>query len=237
MILFTIADDRGDVVREITAPASAGIHRVAWDLHYPPVEPASTTPWSPREPWSTPPRGPMVAPGTYTVRMAQRLGDVTTPLGEPQRFEVKPLGHATLPTQDWAGLHAFQQQTAELYRSVQGAIRLAGEARSRIDHIQAALRNTPAADPALVERARALELRLADLRIELEGDETIELAQRAHAAVDPQSHRAGRLGQLGIDLRSHADAPRQLRDRGRAVCRRAGGTDPPGRDGPGGAGE
>ncbi len=173
LILFTITDERGDIVREITGPAAKGIRRVVWDLHHPPVGPASTTPWSPRAPWSTPPRGPAVAPGIYTVRMAQRQGDVTTPLGEPQRFEVKPLGRATLPTQDWAGLHAFQLQTAELYRSVQGAVRLAGEARSRIDHIQAALRDTPAADPALVERARALELRLADLCLELEGDGTI----------------------------------------------------------------
>jgi len=173
IIMFTITNERGEVVREVTGSASVGIHRVAWDLHLPPVDPASTTPWSPRAPWSTPPRGPLAPPGTYTVHMAQRAGDVTTPLGEPQRFELRPLGWATLPTQDWAGLHAFQRQTAELYRSVQGAVRLAGEAGSRIDHIQAALRNTPGADPALVDRARALELRLADLRIDLEGDETI----------------------------------------------------------------
>ncbi len=173
VILFTVTNERGEVVREVTGSPSAGIHRVTWDLNLPPVEPASTTPWSPRAPWSTPPRGPLAPPGTYTVRMAQRQGDVTTPLGEPQRFELRPLGWASLPTQDWAALHAFQRQAAELYRAVQGAIRLAGEAQSRIDHVQAALRNTPGAEPALVDRARALELRLADLRVELQGDETI----------------------------------------------------------------
>jgi hypothetical protein len=70
-------------------------------------------------------------------------------------------------------LLAFQKKTAALQRAVLGAVRTAGDAQSRIDHIQVALRDTPGADPAWVEEARKLELRLADMRIELEGDRTI----------------------------------------------------------------
>jgi len=172
-IIFTITDVNGDVVRRITGPVSKGTHRISWDLRYPSSQPASTTPWVRRSPWSTPPRGPMVAPGTYTVSMAKRVRGVTTPLGEPQSFEAVPLGLATLPAEDWGELMAFQKKTAELQRAVLGAVRTMNEAQSRIDHIQVALRDTPGADPEWMERARALELRLADLRIELEGDRTI----------------------------------------------------------------
>jgi len=191
VILFTVTDETGAVVREITGPTSEGIHRVAWDLHYPSVEPASTAPWSPDEPWNTAPHGHIVAPGTYVVRMAKRVDDATTPLGTPQRFTVKPLGWNTLPTHDWTVLLGFQKQTADLYRSVQGAIRLTGEARTRVEHIQVALRNTPAADSALVDRARALELRLADLRIALEGDETI--SKRNEPIPSSVQERVGRI--------------------------------------------
>ena len=90
--------------------------------------------------------------------------------GEP---EAVPLGLATLPADDWEQLLAFQKKTASLRRVVLGAIRTANEAQSRIDHVQVALRDTPGADPGWVKEARALELRLADLRLELEGDRTI----------------------------------------------------------------
>jgi photosystem II stability/assembly factor-like uncharacterized protein len=173
VIIFTIKDADGNVVRRITGPVTKGIHRVAWDMKYPSSAPASTTPWVRRNPWSMAPRGPMAAPGTYSVSMAKRVEGVTTPIGEAQRFEAAPLGLATLPAENWGELLAFQKKTAALQRAVLGAIRTADDAQSRIDHIQAALRDTPGADPSWLDEARALELRLADLRIPLQGDRTI----------------------------------------------------------------
>lgn len=172
-IIFTIKDSNGDVVRRITGPVGKGIHRVHWDMFYPSSRPASTTPWNRRAPWSRAPRGPMAAPGTYTVSMSKKVDGVITPLGEPQSFEAVPLGQATLPAGDWNELLAFQRRTAALQRAVLGAVRTVDDAQSRIDHIQVALHDTPGADPAWVDEARALELRLDDLRIELQGDRTI----------------------------------------------------------------
>jgi photosystem II stability/assembly factor-like uncharacterized protein len=173
VIIFTVTDSDGEVIRRITGPVSEGFHRIAWDMRYPSSEPASTTPWVRRNPWATPPRGPMVAPGTYTVSMAKRVRGVTTPLGKPQNFEAVPLGLATLPADNWQTLLDFQKQTASLERAVLGAVKTAADAQSRIDHIKVALRDTPDADPQWLEQARDLELRLADLRIALEGDRTV----------------------------------------------------------------
>lgn len=173
VILFTIRDESGSVVREITGPATAGLHRVTWDLHTPSVEPVSAPQHPSDEPWEQPPRGYLVGPGIYSVRMEKRVDDVTTPLAGPVAFKARPLGLGTLPAQDWAALQSFHRQTADLYRAVQGAIRSASEAATRLDLIQTALRNTPAPDSSLVVRTRALELKLADLRMALEGDPTI----------------------------------------------------------------
>ena len=54
-IVLTVADETGQVVRRITAPAGKGLHRVAWDLRYPAVDPTQLDSAS-RESWSTRPR-------------------------------------------------------------------------------------------------------------------------------------------------------------------------------------
>src|SRR4029077_20677259 len=40
-IILTVSDTSGQVIRQISGPATAGFHRVAWDLRYPPSEPAA----------------------------------------------------------------------------------------------------------------------------------------------------------------------------------------------------
>jgi hypothetical protein len=204
VLIFTVTDAHGEVVRQITTKPQKGIHRITWDLHYPSPDPASTTPWSPRRPWSTPPRGPLVAPGTYTVQMAKRVEGVTTPLGTPQSFEATPLGLATLPAEDWQDLVVFQRETAELHGAIQGAIRTLGEAQTRIDHIQVALRAAPGTSAELVDRARALELRLADLRIALQGDRTISSRNEP----TPRSLRS-RVGEITWGSWGSTSAPTQ----------------------------
>jgi hypothetical protein len=151
---------------------TAGFHRVAWDLRYPAADPVNLEPSTPR-PWSEAPSGPMVVPGRYSVSIAKRVRGEVTPLGQSQTFETVPLGTASLPAGDREELLAFQRQTARLQRAVLGSVRAVGEAQNRITHIKRALDDTPGADPSLAERARKIEMQLADLLVELSGDRTI----------------------------------------------------------------
>ncbi len=179
-ILLTVSDAEGQVVRRLEGPVGAGFHRVAWDLRFPPPDPASVTP---RElgHFDPPIIGPMVVPGTYRVALAKRVRGEVTLLGEPQAFETQALGTATLPAEDKAALLAFQRQTARLQRAVLGADRAAAEAEDRIAHLKVAVRDAPAADPALGERLRALEARLQDLLVELRGDRVVASHQEPTA--------------------------------------------------------
>jgi len=170
-VMLTVTDVDGNVVRRIPATTKAGIQRVAWDLRYPPVVPTSLVK-AERDPWDPEPVGPLVAPGTYRVALAQRVGDKFVPLGEPQTFEAAPLGDETLPPADRAKLLAFQKQTGKLQRAALGAVRAATEAQGRIDFLKQALADTPAADPALRDSLRSIELRLKDIQIALSGDTT-----------------------------------------------------------------
>ena len=168
-VLLTVRDADGQVVRHLEGPVGSGFHRVAWDLRFPSPNPASTGPVE-VGPFDDPIIGPMVVPGSYTVALARRQGGEVTSLGEPQTFDAVPLGLGTLKAGDKAALLAFQRRTARLQRAVLGADAAAAEAENRIAHLKVALRDAPAADPALGQRLRALEDRLRDLLIELRGD-------------------------------------------------------------------
>ena len=170
VILLTVTDAEGQVVRRITGPTGAGMHRVAWNLRYPTTMPASLDAGPIDNPFFTPPEGPLVAPGRYTVALSKRVGDMTTPLGEPQTFETEPLGNTTLPASDRKATLEFQRKVASLQRAVAGAAGALEEGLTRIELIQKALLDTPAADPAMLDEARRIEVRLRDLDEQLTGD-------------------------------------------------------------------
>ena len=181
VLLFTIADADGHVVRRLTAPGTAGVHRIAWDLRYPPSNPSDTPKPDPTIPWLQPPTGPAAAPGKYTVALAKRVDGVVTPLAGPVGFEVAALGAGSLPPADRAELLAFQKKTARLQRAAFGAVSAAKEDLKRLSDIEQVLRDTPAADPAMEKDARALEARLREILLALEGDKVMAARQEPTA--------------------------------------------------------
>jgi len=178
-LVLTISDESGQVVRRITGPGSKGIHRIAWNLRYPPVEPVELEP-AEREEWDWTPEGPLVVPGTFTVSLAKKVGGALTPLGEPQKFIVESLGLASLAEKDRSALLDFQKKAGELQRAMMGAGGAAREAAQNIRYMKKALMETPKADPKLMERAKDLEKRLQDATRVLWGDRTV--MRRSEAA-------------------------------------------------------
>jgi hypothetical protein len=171
-LLLTVSDEAGNVVRRLTAPAKAGFARIAWDLRGPASVP---TELKEREesPWTPGPRGPMVVPGAYRVALAKKVDGVVTALGEPQAFQVVPLGAASLGPVDRAAVLAFSKKTARVQRAALGAAKAAKEAEGRVEHLKKAFLDTPASGPEHLAEARRLELALADLDVVLNGDPTL----------------------------------------------------------------
>lgn len=173
-VVLTISDEDGNVVRRLQGPAKSGFHRIAWDLRHPPVDPVSLAP--PRlSPWSDPPMGPPAIPGRYQVTLSLVAQGQERQLADPIPIEAEPLGLAKLPAPDRQALQVFHRQVGRLYRAVQGAVRAAGEARGRIDHIQKAVGETPGVQEELVDRVRQLRERLLNLEVLLNGDSTVAL--------------------------------------------------------------
>jgi photosystem II stability/assembly factor-like uncharacterized protein len=173
VVLITISDEQGNVVRRLTGPTGAGFHRVAWDLRFPTTMPPSEAPSSEDNLFAEPDQGPLAAPGTYRVSIAKRVDGKLTPIGEPQTFQATPLGLSSLPAQDQASAHAFHQKAARLQRALAGALQAVGETGARLNAIQRALLQTPRADDKLSDEADALERRLQDISVLLQGDTTL----------------------------------------------------------------
>ena len=171
-VILTVSDSAGNVVRRLTGPTGAGIHRVAWDLRYPPANPTDISEKEPddEDDFYYGPIGPLAVPATYTVALSKRVEGKETPLAEPQSFEVYPLGLATLPASDQAALVEFQKKTARLQRAVLGSTKLVGEIKNRLAVIRAALEATPAAPATLRTTARELGDRLYVIDTALSGD-------------------------------------------------------------------
>ncbi|MCM2254925.1 MAG: glycosyl hydrolase [Vicinamibacteria bacterium] len=171
-VVLVVSDEAGRVVRRLTGPAKSGLHRVSWDLRYPPYQPIDLSPAGEENPFSDPDQGPLAMPGKYTVALYKKVDGALTKLAEPQPFEAELVAQATLPVADRAELLAFQHKTGRLLRAVMGAAEAAGEAQRRIDHLKKALVNAPAADPALTTELRAIELSLKETLVALNGDAT-----------------------------------------------------------------
>ncbi|HSL69025.1 MAG TPA: hypothetical protein VK864_02230, partial [Longimicrobiales bacterium] len=106
-LAIRVTNAAGEQVARIDAPGRAGVHRLAWDLRLPPRDtvvaaaggsgagrgagaPGTAAPAG-RGGRGRASAGPPAPPGLYTAQLGRINGAVFTPLGEPQRFEVKAL--------------------------------------------------------------------------------------------------------------------------------------------------
>ncbi len=176
-IILTVSDDSGNVVRRLSGPRDKGFHRVAWDLRFPTTEPIVLKAPEDRPDWALDPVGHLAVPGAYTVSLAKEIDGVVTPLCEPKPFDVVPLELAAFAAEDRAEAEAFQAKVSRLHRAVQGALKVAGEARDRIAHLRKAVIMTPNADAAVLEEIAGLDGRLNRLLSALRGDETLAKRQ------------------------------------------------------------
>ena len=171
-ILFTVTNAAGDVVRRFTGPHKKGLHRVAWDLRYAAPDPAKLEVPT-LSPFSSPPVGPMVTPGDYTVSISKRINGVVTQLAEPQTFTVKPIGDSPEAAEDRNAVLAFQQETAATARAVTSAQAASGELRNRLAHLKKSVEALTAPNGDHRARIQALEATLDEADMAMLGDRTV----------------------------------------------------------------
>jgi hypothetical protein len=203
-VLLTVRDSEGTIVRKLEGPATAGFHRVAWDLRYP-----SSNPWTPEvaEEWLSFP-GPLAAPGEYTVSLATRENGQLRSTGLETSITVKVMRQNPLATASPQDVVAFSQRYDEVARKTGGALASIEAGLTELTAVKQTLLRS-GADGTLGERARALETRLRDAKVVLSGDERMSMAG-AQGPV-PISQRLSTV-QMGTALSTYGPTPAHRRN-------------------------
>jgi photosystem II stability/assembly factor-like uncharacterized protein len=209
-ILLTVADATGTAIRTLTGPIGKGMQRVAWDLRVPaPVLPRAPRAEDEDNLFASPPIGPMVLPGKYSVTLSKRVGGKIIQLAEPVAFSVLADPAAVAPTTDRERRAAFEQKLTALRRSIAAAVESANASTPRLAAIRRAIDATPAAPRALHDRARELQAALNELLVLLRGDTA--LARRNEPVPPSISERAdGIAGDLSESLWAHTATHEQV---------------------------
>ncbi len=174
-LIFTILDEEDNVIRNLREKASAGFHRMNWDLKYPGVNPVRSNDMTPTK---SGPSSTFVLPGTYKVFLSKSVNGEVTKLTEPVTFEVVTLANVSLPAEDRTELVAFQKKVREISRAVTASTRVLGEISEKIDHYKAALKSLTAPDADLISDINTLETKVKVLEVKFNGDRTMRRADK-----------------------------------------------------------
>jgi hypothetical protein len=173
-VLLTVRDPKGRLVRTLTGPVAAGLHRVRWDLREPaPVLPKSEPKEADEDLFAARPSGPLVMPGTYTVALAKRVGGKVTPLGAAREFKVVLDPGAAKPD-ELEALGEFQRKVLTLERALAVTLETANSLTGRLERIKRQLDQTPGIEAMWQESVRSMELRNRNLLRVLRGDRVLE---------------------------------------------------------------
>lgn len=165
-LIFTIYDENGGVVNQLTAEPKKGINRVSWGLAYPSARAVLTDQF---DPLKTGRSGRKVLPGKYQVKMELwDKGNIST-LAGPVPFKVVTLENTTFPAKQPELVAAFDAKVSKLQVVVEGADRMSNELMKKLESIKQTLYSLPEPPRDLMDKARELAVELEQLIFVLHG--------------------------------------------------------------------
>lgn len=169
--LFTITDEKGNVVRKLKTDIKKGVNKIVWDFRYNLPTPISLEPFDDSVPWNEPPRGYMVVPGKYFISLSKFEDGKFTELVKPEEFICKPLNIVTLPAEDKIALNIFNQKVAELTRAITGLDAYRKELVNKLSYLKKAVIESAEVPAETYQTILNIELDLKSLDRKLNGDQ------------------------------------------------------------------
>jgi len=134
-VKITITDAAGALVREIKGPKEKGLNQASWDLRLePPVPPP---PPSGGESFFGPPRGPLVAPGTYTAKVTLGSASGTRPI------VVEEDPRITIGASERKEWEQASRQAAKLWGRAEAANRSVTALKKQLADVQESQKSAP----------------------------------------------------------------------------------------------
>lgn len=201
-ILLTVRDDKGQVVRRIAnAPTAKGFHRVTWDLRTPPTQAIGMQ----GDYFAPEPLGYLVAPGSYTAELSQRVDGVVTPLAGPVDVQVERMTQGSLPGAEPATVVAFWARIDALQRKATALSLALPSLQQRMTQLAQALERTRSAPSALDAELDVLRRQVYAINRALNGvPESAEAAGHLRA---PGLNERLFVAQMGTQLSTYGPTP------------------------------
>jgi photosystem II stability/assembly factor-like uncharacterized protein len=165
-LLFTIVDDRGQIIRRLKSNTTKGINRISWDFRYPSIQPVTGT----NLPFDNNRAGTYAVPGKYTVKLSRVVDAVEIPLNIEAAFNAVTLNNSTLPASDRVALNEFQQRASDLGRSVNGTYRELVSLQEKVKAIREAAQYVTNSIGEMNRQAKWVDDELQKMNVLLAGD-------------------------------------------------------------------
>lgn len=159
-VTLLIADSSGDVIYQLPAPTSEGVHKLTWYLRQSGINPEAGNGGY----------GPMVTPGKYTAQLVKKQNGATAKLTEPVAFEVLPDPLSTLKADDFAAIAAFNKEVRTASKQLFATTKVTDELAARVDAMRKAVKLAAKPDDATETKLAALAEQLRVLKRKLNGD-------------------------------------------------------------------
>ena len=141
-LYFVVYDESGAAIRRVEGSTDAGFQRAAWDLRYPASQVKEHSDEVDIFFSDAAEQGPLVLPGSYSVRSFEKVGGVVTELGTQQTFKVVTEGSASMNAADQAGAGGISTQDgATVSRGLGSVAHGAGSGIAVEDHSRGAARD------------------------------------------------------------------------------------------------
>jgi photosystem II stability/assembly factor-like uncharacterized protein len=139
-LIFTITDEKGNLVRQINKKPSKGINRINWDFRYNSIRPVKIKDgkFDPMKDGGTSMRA---LPGKYSVSLSMYHNGEIKELAEPVEFNTVVLNNTTLPDLNKNQSQEFYSKVSELWRVMSGAMKYRKELAEKTAYIQQALQS------------------------------------------------------------------------------------------------
>ncbi|MCB9305217.1 MAG: glycosyl hydrolase [Lewinellaceae bacterium] len=204
-LLFTVTDARGEVVRHLKTAAKKGLKRIVWDFRYnTPAPVVGRRSPAPDQLFGDAEKGHFALPGRYSVRLSKYEDGVLTEIAGPVEFTTRSLNNASIPLSkaDEQAYRDFCNKVSRLRIAVSAANGIRASLNGKLDNINAALLDMPAAPEALLKNAYDLSKRLNDLDILFSGDRSL-----ANRQFETPPSLNGRVGQIEDGMWNSTSAP------------------------------
>ncbi len=151
MIIFTIKNNDGEIMRKIETPLRQGINTITWDMSY------LTS------------RGPAVPPGTYSVSIEKYINGKYFGLAESKEFNIKTLDNSALGTPDYNNKFNFAKKATDLLNSVTEINACVNDLKEEMSGLRSRLTSTPALTNEITQMTKSIESKLDEIILAVSG--------------------------------------------------------------------